>query len=92
MPLYQIQTNSEYFLWIAASVVDAPAVNSNGIKTLLANCLSTFFIKWNSVLINGHKTLPKNSPDFPILCKWVFDNFILGEDHLQNLYEAWKLV
>ena len=28
-------------LWIAASVADAAAFNSNGIKTLLANDLST---------------------------------------------------
>ena len=31
------------FLWIAASVARAAAVNSNGIKTLLDNGLSTFF-------------------------------------------------
>ena len=28
------------FLWIAASAADVAAVNSNGIKTLLANVLS----------------------------------------------------
>ena len=26
---------------------------------------------------NGPKSLPKNPPDCPILCNWVFDNFIL---------------
>ena len=31
------------FLWIATSVADDAAVNPNGIKTLLANGLSTFF-------------------------------------------------
>ena len=31
---------SNIFLWIAASVSDAAAVNPNGIKTLLANGLS----------------------------------------------------
>ena len=30
------------FLWIAAFVADADAVSPNGIKTLLANGLSTF--------------------------------------------------
>ena len=30
------------FLWIAASVADAAAVNPNDIKTPLANGLSTF--------------------------------------------------
>ena len=37
------------FLWIAAPVADAGAVNPNGIKTLLANGLSTFLIKDNPV-------------------------------------------
>ena len=32
------------FLWIAASVADAGAVNPNGIKTLLANGFRTFSI------------------------------------------------
>ena len=27
----------KFFLWIAASIADAAAVNPNGIKTLLAN-------------------------------------------------------
>ena len=48
--------------------VAAAAVNPNGIKTLLANALSTFFIKGNSVFSNGPKRLPKNSPDCAILC------------------------
>ena len=37
------------FLWKAAAVADTAAVNPNGIKTLLANDLRTFFIKGNSV-------------------------------------------
>ena len=61
------------FLWIAASVADA--VNSNGIKTLLAS---------------GPKILPKNSPDFTILCKWVFDNFILAEEFFANALESFE--
>ena len=32
-----------FFLWIAASVAAAAAVNPNGIKRLLANGLNTFF-------------------------------------------------
>ena len=67
------------FLWIAASVADIAAVNPNGTKILLANGLSTFFIKDNPGLSNGPKSLPKNPPDFPILCNWVFDNFILAD-------------
>ena len=66
-------------LWVAASVADASAVNSNGIKTTLAYGLSSFFIKSNPVFSNGPKNLSKNPPDCPILCNWVFDNFILAE-------------
>ena len=61
-------------LWIAASVADAAPVNPNGIKTLLANALSTFSIKGNAVFSMGPTSLPKNPPDWPILCNWVFDN------------------
>ena len=56
------------FLWIAASVVDAAAVNPNGIKTLLVNGLSTSPIKDNLVFSNGPKSLSKIPPDSPILC------------------------
>ena len=51
------------FLWIAASIADAAAVNPNGIKTLLTNRFNTFFIKGNPVFSNGSKSLPKNPPD-----------------------------
>ena len=49
------------FLWIAASVVDAASVDPNGIKTLVANGLSTFFIKGNLVLSNGSES-PLRTP------------------------------
>ena len=68
-----------YFLWIAASAAYAAAVNPNGIKTLFANGLSTFPIKGNPVFSIGSKSLPKNPPDWPILCNWVFNNFILAD-------------
>ena len=59
------------------------------LKTLLANGLSTFFIKGNPVFSNGPKTLPKILPDCPNLWHWVFDNFILddkpSEKALQSL-------
>ena len=64
------------FLWIAAFVADAAAVYPNGIKTLLANGFSTFPIKENPAFSNGTKSLLRNPPDWPILCNWVFDNFI----------------
>ena len=68
------------FLWISVSVADAAAINPNGIKTLLANGLSTFPIKSNPVFGNGPKILPKHPPGCPILCNSVFDNFILAEE------------
>ena len=67
-------------LWIAPSVADATDVNPNGIKTLLASGLSTFFVKGNPVFSYGPKSLNKNPHDCPILCNWVFDNFILAEE------------
>ena len=51
------------FLCIPASAADAAAVNSKGIKTLLANGLITFFINGNPVFNNGPSNLPKNPPD-----------------------------
>ena len=39
------------FLWVAASVVDPDAVNSYGIKTLLANGFSTVPTKDKSFLV-----------------------------------------
>ena len=69
-----------YTIQIAASVTDAAAVNPNGIETLLANGLSTFFIKGKPIFTNGLKSLPKNAPKCPILCKRVFDNFILADE------------
>ena len=70
------------FAWIAVSVADAAPVNPNGIKTILANGLSTFFIKGSPVFSSCHKGLPKNPPDCHILCNWVFDNFILAQELL----------
>ena len=68
------------FLRIAACVIIAAAINPNNIKTLLANGLRTFPIKGNPVFCNGAKSLPKNSPDYPILCNWAFDSFILADE------------
>ena len=48
------------FLWMFASVVDTVAFNSKGIKTLLANGLSTFPVKGNPVVSNGPKSIPEN--------------------------------
>ena len=78
------------FLWIAASIATAAVVNPNGIKTVLANGLSTFPIKGNPGFSNGSKSLPKNSLDGPILCNWVFDNFILAEELFEKALRSFE--
>ena len=65
---------------LAVSVVNAAAVNRNGIKTFLVNGLSIFFYKGNPVFSNVPKSLSRNPPDWPILCNWVFDNFISAKE------------
>ena len=42
-----VKPDPNIFLWTAASVVDAAAVNPNGMKTLLASSLNKFFVKEN---------------------------------------------
>ena len=75
------------FFWRPASVADVAAVNPNGIKTLLATGLNIFLIRSKPVFSNGPKTLPKNSPDCPILCSWVFDSFILVNKIFANVFQ-----
>ena len=45
------------FFWIAASVINAAAVNPKGTKTLLANDIGTLFINGNPVLTDGPRKL-----------------------------------
>ena len=56
------------FLRVAASVVDVAAVNLIGIKIILASSLNTFRIEGNPVFGNGSKSLPRNPPDYLMLC------------------------
>ena len=63
-----------------ASVTDDAAVNLNGIKTLLTNGFSSFFIKGNAFVSNGPKSLPKDPADCPILCNWIFDTYKLVDE------------
>ena len=75
------------------SVVDAAAVNPNGIKTILANGLGTFCIKSNPVFSIGPKILRRNPPNCPIL--YIIEFLIILHQlmkHLQKFYEASKLV
>ena len=78
------------FLWIAASVAAAAPVNSNGIKTLLANYLSIFPIKGNQVFSSSPKSLLKNLFDSLISCNWVFDSFILAEELFTKVLQGFK--
>ena len=64
------------FLCIPASAADAAAVYLKGIKNLLANGLTTFFINGNPVFSNGPGNLLRNPPDCIIFNNWVFDNLI----------------
>ena len=87
-----VKSDPNIFLWIAASVADAVAINPNGIKTRLANGLSSFPIKGNPVPNNGPKSLLENPPDCPILCNWVFDNFMLAAElFAKNFTKNWNL-
>ena len=58
--------NLRCFLYIPASAADAAAVNNNGIKTILAIGLITFFINGNPVSSNRARTLPRNPLDCSI--------------------------
>ena len=78
------------FLWIATSVANA-AVNPNCTKTLLADGLSTFPIKSHPIFSNGPKSLLRNPPDCPILCNWVFDDFVLADEPFAKALEAFKI-
>ena len=62
----------------AATAAAATAVNPNGIKKLLGNDVSTFFINEEPVFNNGPRVLPKNSPQSICLHSWAFDDFILA--------------
>ena len=55
------------FLCIPASAADAAAVKPNGVKTLLASGLITFFINGNPAFSNGPRSQPRNTPDCIIL-------------------------
>ena len=57
---------------------------------LLVNGLGTFPIKGNPVFSNGPKSLTKNLPNCPILCKWLFDSFILAEELLAKALRSFQ--
>ena len=70
--------------------VAAAASNPSGIKTILANDLSTFLIKCNPFFRNGPKNLTKNPLDCPILRNWPFDNFILAYEPIAKALQSFE--
>ena len=59
---------------------------------LLANGLSTFFIKVKSIFNDGSRSLPRKPPDCTILENWVFENFMLDEEVLNHWsVESWSI-
>ena len=56
-----VYPDTKLFFWIAASVADAAAVNTNGTKTLLTNGVSIFFINGEPTDVNGLQNL-RNHP------------------------------
>ena len=79
------------FFWMAESVANATAVNPNGIKTLVANDLSTLFNKDNPVISNGQKGLPRNPHVCTTLDSSIFDK-LFAMSYSRKLYKALKLV
>ena len=73
-----VPPNPKIYLYNPAYATDAAAVNSNGIKTFLANALSTFFIIFKPVFSDGLSGLPRNPPNCTMLGSSVLDNFILA--------------
>ena len=75
-----MRADPKTFFWIDVSVSDAAAVNPNGIKTLLANDLSTFLIKGKSAFSDSPRSLRKNPPNRTTLDSSAFENFILADN------------
>ena len=77
-------------------VSDTAAVNPDGIKTLLVYGLNTFSLKEMQLLVVVLKvylkilliSLPKNLPDFPILCNWIFDDSVLADELFANALQS----
>ena len=67
------------FFWIAAFVANIAVDKPNGIKTLLANGVSTFFINGKPTVINGRKKL-RNPPSCLIIYVVASFNKIFSED------------
>ena len=63
---------------LAKSVL-TPLGLPNGVKTLLANGWSKFFINSKPVFSNAPRSLARNHPDCTILDSWDFDSLISAD-------------
>ena len=82
--------DQKMFLWIAAYVTDAAAINPNGIKMLLATGLSTFTFKGKPLFSNGSRSPWRNPPDCTILDNWVLDKFILANELFAKALQSFE--
>ena len=60
-------TEPPNFLRISASAANTAAFDSNDINTLLANCVSIFFINGKIIFINDTRSLPRIPAQLVIL-------------------------
>ena len=81
------------FSWIAASVVDATAVNPNGIKTLLADGLRLFpILKTIHFLVKVLKVYLKILLIEMFYAIEFFDNFILADEPFAKALQSFEIV
>ena len=79
------------FSWIAASVVDATAVNPNGIKTLLADGLRLFpILKTIHFLVKVLKVYLKILLIEMFCAIEFFDNFILADEPFAKALQSFE--
>ena len=73
---------------MAASVDDAGAVCPNGIKTILANDVSTFFINGKEVIINGPRKLENHPSWLLIFLVFLFNKISLISMELMTFMKS----
>ena len=79
------------FLWNLASAVEVTVVNPNGIKKLLFNGVSTFFINGKLTFINGQRSLRRNPSNFIFLDTWYILMSYL-EKHFEGSWLVYQAI
>ena len=82
--------NPKIFLWIALSVANVAAVNSNSIKRLLANGLSTFSLKTMQFLVMVLNVYLEILLIILLFAIDFFDNFILAHEPFGKTLQSLK--